>query len=124
MKERRIHFEEMIRTAERGNTRAQRRLGKCYLYGDGIERNYEEAIRWFRSAALSDDYESLYLLSRCYRQRCPQRENPDNALEKTNTKFIKRFTYIEEHSIRVGKPLTEMTLEEMDALWNEAKKSI
>ena len=47
--------------------------------------------------------------------------NPDNALELTNRKFIRRFTYLEEHSIRVGKPLTEMTLAEMDAIWNEAK---
>ncbi len=48
--------------------------------------------------------------------------NPDDALERTNRKFIHRFNYIEEHSIKAGKPLTEMTLEEMDALWNEAKK--
>ncbi len=49
--------------------------------------------------------------------------NPDNALEMTNRKFINRFNYIEDHSIMKGKPLTEMTLEEMDALWNEAKKN-
>ena len=48
--------------------------------------------------------------------------NPENALERTNQKFISRFNYIEEHSIRVGRPLTEMTLEEMDNLWNEAKE--
>ncbi len=48
--------------------------------------------------------------------------NPDNALEKTNQKFINRFNYVEQHSIKEGKPLTEMTLEEMDALWEEAKK--
>ena len=48
--------------------------------------------------------------------------NPDDALEKTNRKFLGRFNYIEEHSIRQGKPLTEMSLEEMDNLWNEAKK--
>ena len=48
--------------------------------------------------------------------------NPDDALEKTNQKFIRRFNYIEEHSIRRGKPLTEMALAEMDNLWNEAKK--
>ena len=48
--------------------------------------------------------------------------NPDNALEKTNQKFIRRFNYIEQHSIRAGKPLTEMTLEEMDRLWDEAKQ--
>ena len=47
--------------------------------------------------------------------------NPDNALEHTNQKFISRFNYIEEHSIRAGRPLTEMSLEEMDKLWNEAK---
>ena len=48
--------------------------------------------------------------------------NPDTALELTNRKFIRRFTYLEEHSIRIGKPLTEMTLAEMDAIWEEAKK--
>lgn len=48
--------------------------------------------------------------------------NPDNALEKTNRKFINRFNYIETHSIKIGKPLSEMTLEEMDRLWEEAKQ--
>ena len=48
--------------------------------------------------------------------------NPDNALEKTNRKFIDRFNYIEAHSIKIGKPLKEMTLEEMDRLWEEAKQ--
>ncbi len=48
--------------------------------------------------------------------------NPDNALELTNQKFIRRFNYIEQHSIRAGKPLKDMTLEEMDRLWNEAKE--
>jgi len=48
--------------------------------------------------------------------------NPDNALEKTNQKFIRRFNYIEQKSLQEGRPLTEMTLEEMDRLWNEAKQ--
>ena len=48
--------------------------------------------------------------------------NPDNALEMTNRKFIDRFNYIEAHSIKIGKPLKDMTLAEMDALWNEAKQ--
>lgn len=47
--------------------------------------------------------------------------NPDNALERTNQKFIRRFNYLEEHTIRQGKNLKEMTLEEMDKIWNEAK---
>ena len=49
--------------------------------------------------------------------------NPDNALEMTNRKFINRFNYIEAHSIKIGKPLKDMTLEEMDKLWDEAKNS-
>lgn len=47
--------------------------------------------------------------------------NPDNALEMTNAKFRSRFGYVEEHSIKQGRNLKDMTLDEMDALWNEAK---
>lgn len=48
--------------------------------------------------------------------------NPDNALERTNRKFIKRFNYLEERARQLDKPLKEMTLEEMDAIWDEAKR--
>ena len=48
--------------------------------------------------------------------------NPEEALERTNKKFIKRFKFLEEASKRLGKPLSEMTLAEMDIYWNEAKK--
>lgn len=48
--------------------------------------------------------------------------NPDNALEMTNQKFIRRFNYVEDHSMKQGKSLKDMTLEEMDKLWNEAKR--
>lgn len=48
--------------------------------------------------------------------------NPDNALEHTNQKFIHRFNYLEAHTLKQGKQLTDMTLKEMDKLWNEAKK--
>ena len=48
--------------------------------------------------------------------------NPDNALEMTNQKFIRRFNYVEDHSMKQGKSLKEMTLEEMDKLWDEAKR--
>lgn len=47
--------------------------------------------------------------------------NPDNALEKTNKKFIRRFNYLEEKSKENGKSLKEMTLKEMDQFWEEAK---
>ena len=48
--------------------------------------------------------------------------NPDNALETTNQKFIRRFNYVEDHSLKQGKSLKNMTLEEMDKLWDEAKR--
>jgi len=47
--------------------------------------------------------------------------NPDNALERTNQKFISRFNYMEQKALESGKSLKEMTLEEMEVLWNEAK---
>ena len=48
--------------------------------------------------------------------------NPDNALEMTNQKFIRRFNYVEDYSVKHGKSLKDMTLEEMDKLWDEAKR--
>lgn len=48
--------------------------------------------------------------------------NPDNALEHTNQKFIRRFTYLEEHTLKQGRSLKEMSLAEMDVLWEAAKK--
>lgn len=48
--------------------------------------------------------------------------NPDNALERTNQKFIRRFGYVEAKAKASGRELKDMTLEEMDALWNEAKR--
>jgi len=48
--------------------------------------------------------------------------DPENALERTNRKFIKRFNYLEEHTIKKGRSLKEMTLNEMNEIWEEAKK--
>ncbi|PHR14683.1 MAG: nucleoside triphosphate pyrophosphohydrolase [Aequorivita sp.] len=48
--------------------------------------------------------------------------NPENALERTNKKFIKRFHYLESKAKEVNKSLKDMTLAEMDIFWNEAKK--
>jgi MazG family protein len=48
--------------------------------------------------------------------------NPEEALERTNKKFIHRFQYLEEESTKDGKKLGKMTLEEMDEYWNRAKK--
>lgn len=48
--------------------------------------------------------------------------NPENALEKTNKKFIKRFQYLENAAAGIGKKLSDMTLAEMDVYWNKAKE--
>jgi XTP/dITP diphosphohydrolase len=48
--------------------------------------------------------------------------NPENALEKTNKKFIKRFQYLEAKAKELGKELKSMSLEEMDIFWEQAKK--
>ena len=48
--------------------------------------------------------------------------NPENALEKTNKKFINRFQYLEKSAKKIGKNLQEMSLQEMDVFWNESKK--
>jgi XTP/dITP diphosphohydrolase len=47
--------------------------------------------------------------------------NPDNALERTNQKFIRRFNYLEQKTLKQGINLASLTLEEMDDIWNEAK---
>ena len=48
--------------------------------------------------------------------------NPDYALERTNQKFLRRINYLEEHTLKKGIQLKEMSLEEMDVIWDEAKK--
>ena len=47
--------------------------------------------------------------------------NPDNALESTNQKFIRRFGYVERKTKEMGREMKDMTLAELDALWDEAK---
>ena len=47
--------------------------------------------------------------------------NPENALERTNQKFIRRFNYLEENTLKKGRSLKDMTLEEMDEIWDEGK---
>lgn len=49
--------------------------------------------------------------------------NPENALEKCNQKFIRRFNYVEKKAKELGKELKDLSLEEMDEYWNEAKKN-
>lgn len=82
---------------------------------DELESELEKDDKERSTAELGDFLFSVINAARLYHL------NPDNALEHTNQKFIRRFNYVEQHSIKVGKPLTEMTLSEMDKLWDEAK---
>ena len=81
-----------------------------------LEAELQKGDKEASEAELGDFLFSVINAARLYKL------NPDNALEKTNIKFTNRFNYIEQHSIKQGRPLTDMTLEEMDELWNEAKK--
>lgn len=84
---------------------------------DELQAELERDDKERSTAELGDFLFSVINATRLYHL------NPDNALEQTNQKFIRRFNYVEQHSIREGKPLTEMTLAEMDKLWEEAKKT-
>ncbi len=84
---------------------------------DELQAELERDDKERSTAELGDFLFSVINAARLYHL------NPDNALEQTNQKFIRRFNYVEQHSIREGKPLTEMTLAEMDKLWEEAKKT-
>lgn len=81
----------------------------------------KEEIREFEEdpseAELGDVLFALINAARLYKLK------PDNALEQTNLKFIRRFNYIEAKAKEQGRELKDMTLAEMDALWNEAKKN-
>ncbi|MDH6309888.1 MazG family protein [Dysgonomonas sp. PFB1-18] len=68
-------------------------------------------------AEFGDLFFSLINAARLYKV------NPDNALERTNQKFIHRFNYIEQEAKRQGQNIKDMTLSEMDALWDKAKQS-
>lgn len=65
---------------------------------------------------MGDLFFALINVSRLYKV------NPDNALERTNQKFRRRFDYVEAQTIHRGRQLKDLTLDEMDALWNQAKK--
>jgi len=67
-------------------------------------------------AELGDILFALINAARLYKLK------PDNALEQTNLKFIRRFNYVEQRAKEQGKDLKDMSLAEMDALWNEAKQ--
>lgn len=74
-----------------------------------------EACKARMESELGDLFFALINAARLYKM------NPDTALESTNKKFRRRFTYLENETIRKGRSLKEMSLEEMDSIWDEAK---
>lgn len=77
-----------------------------------IEKNDEDKME----AEFGDTLFSIINAARLYGI------NPENALERTNRKFIKRFNYLESQTIKKGRSLKDMTLDEMEEIWQEAKK--
>ncbi len=84
---------------------------------DELERELEKGDMERSTTELGDFIFSVINAARLYRL------NPDNALERANKKFISRFTYIEEKAKEEGKNIKDLTLDEMDKYWIEAKKN-
>ena len=82
-----------------------------------VKEEIAEFEEYPSEAELGDILFALINAARLYKLK------PDNALEQTNLKFIRRFNYVEGKAKGLGKELKDMTLAEMDALWNEAKEN-
>ena len=85
------------------------------LYHKAETEEEKEAAKQHATEEFGDVMFSLINAARLYKI------NPDNALELTNQKFIKRFNYVEAKAKEQGKALNDMTLEDMDKYWEEAK---
>lgn len=81
-----------------------------------LEAEFEQGDAQHAQAELGDVLFSLVNAARLYQL------NPDSALEQTNQKFIRRFSYVEAQAKAQGRALSNLSLEEMDALWDEAKR--
>jgi XTP/dITP diphosphohydrolase len=105
-----------------------RGVGFDWEQPEQVWEKVEEEMREFKSAAesgkadeaMSEFGDVLFSLINYARFK---NINPDEALERTNKKFIYRLKYLEDAAKKLGKPLQEMTLAEMDVYWNEAKKN-
>lgn len=80
----------------------------------------QEASEMSRDAMEAEMGDLLFSIINCARL---YHINPENALERTNAKFIRRFNYLESKAGDLGKNIKDMPLDEMDKLWNEAKES-
>lgn len=82
-----------------------------------LHSEFEKGTTSDQEAELGDAIFSLVNVARLYGI------NPENALERTNRKFIRRFNYIEKKASESNRNLKDMSLEEMDRFWNEAKSN-
>lgn len=87
------------------------------LYSQAETEEAKEAAKLHATEEFGDVMFSLINAARLYKI------NPDNALEHTNQKFIHRFNYVEAKAKEKGQDLKDLTLEEMDMYWNEAKRN-
>lgn len=81
-----------------------------------FETEVEKMDQVKATSELGDVLFSLINVARLYKI------NPDNALEMTNQKFIRRFNYVEEHSLKQGLDMKQMTIDELESLWQQAKQ--
>lgn len=90
-----------------------------------IEEEYKEVVDAYRSSNIQYIEEEIGdLLFSVVNLARFLKIDPEEAINKTSSKFLKRFTYVEENALKQGKTLDKMTLDEMDDLWNEAKREI
>jgi XTP/dITP diphosphohydrolase len=101
-----------------------RGVGFDWDNADQVWEKVLEELEEFKSAANQQEQESEFgdLLFSLINYARFKGINPEDALEKTNKKFIFRFQYLEQQSAADGKQMGEMSLEEMDEYWNRAKK--
>ncbi len=102
-------------------------VGFDWEHPNQVWEKVEEELAEFKVEVENNDFEAMedefgdVLFSLINYARF-QDINPENALERTNKKFIKRFQYLESKAKTLQKSLSEMTLAEMDVCWEEAKK--
>lgn len=100
-------------------------VGFEWKNAEDVWQKVEEELQEFKAASIDDqkkEEEFGDLLFSLINYARFMGINPEDALERTNKKFIRRFKYMEEKAAKQQRSLQEMTLEEMDVLWNEAKK--
>lgn len=99
-------------------------IGFDWSNKEDVWNKVEEEIQEFKDAPTPEEKEKEFgdILFSLINYARFEGINPEEALQKTNTKFIKRFNYIEEKAIENNSSIDKMSLEEMDFYWNEAKK--